>query len=227
MSGERTADEVSEGRAAPGRIRLWSEFTALFLLAPVVHVALFDTLGPFVPLIAVFAAACGLLAVTRGFRWTEVVDCRGLARHVPLILGLFALCVAVIFGLVLALIPERLFGFPRHSPDRYALVMALYPFLSVLGQEIAYRLLFFRRYRVLFPNDGTAIVASAFVFSLAHAFFQNGVAVTLTFLGGLVFAWAYARTSSFPLVWILHSLAGQVIFTSGLGTYFYHGAIPG
>ncbi len=227
MTGERVTGGMNEGRAAPGRVRLRAEFAALFLVVPAAHIAFFDTFGPFVPFIAVFAASCALLAVTPGFRWHEVVDCRGLARHVPLILGLFTVCVAVVLGLVLALVPERLFGFPRHAPLRYALVIALYPFLSVLGQEIVYRLLFFRRYRLLFPNDGTAIVASAFAFSLAHAFYQNWLAVTLTFMGGLVFAWAYARTSSFPLVWILHSLAGQVIFTSGLGTYFYHGAIPG
>lgn len=217
---------MSEEHASPGRPRLWAEFAVLFVAVPVAHVVFFDILGPFVPLVAVFAAACLLLAVTPGFRWRELVDCRGLLRHVPLILGLFTVCVVVIFGLVLALFPWLLFGFPRSSPNRFALVIALYPFLSVLGQEIAYRLLFFRRYRSLFPNDAAAIVASGVAFAVAHAFFQNWVAISLTLAGGLVFAGAYARTSSFPLVWILHSLAGQVIFTSGLGTFFYHGTIP-
>lgn len=227
MTEDRAARGAGEGRAAPGRIRLWAEFAALFLAVPVIHVAFFDALGPFVPLIAAFAASCALLAITPGFRWREVVDVRGLARRAPLILGFFVLCGAVIFGLVLALMPERLFGFVRHAPLRYALVIALYPFVSVLGQEVVYRLLFFRRYRVLFPNAGVAIVASALAFSLAHTFFQNWIAVTLTFVGGLAFAWAYARTASFPLVWILHTLAGWTIFTAGLGAFFYHGAIPG
>lgn len=215
-----------EGKAIrPARLR--AEFVILFVAVPAAHIVFFDSLGPFLPLVAVFAVSCALLTVTPGFRWFEVVDGRGLLRQAPLILGLTILGAAVIFGLVLALMPERLFGFPRHSPARYATVMALYPFLSVLGQEIAYRLLFFRRYRGLFPNDASAIIGSALVFSFAHGFYQNWLAITLTFLGGLVFAWAYARTASFPLVWILHSLAGQILFTSGLGTYFYHGAIPG
>ena len=209
------------------RGRLWTEFAVLFGAVPVAHVAFFDTLGPFLPLAGVFVAAALLLAVTPGFRWREIVDCRGLGRQVPLIAGLMAVCVAVTFGLTLALVPERLLSFPRYNPERFALVIALYPFLSVLGQEIAYRLLFFRRYGGLFPNDAAAIVASALVFAAAHAFFLNWVSVTLSFAGGLAFAWAYARSSSFPLVWILHSLAGQVLFTSGLGVFFYHGAIAG
>ena len=209
------------------RARLWTEFAVLFLLVPVCHVSYFEILGPFLPLAAVFALAFVLLAVTPGFRWREMVEVRGLARHLPLIAGLLVVCIGVTTALVLALRPWVFLGFPTRAPSRFALVIALYPFLSALGQEVAYRLLFFRRYRGLFRNDATAIVASAFVFALAHAFYQNWVAVSLSFVGGLVFAWAYVRSGSFMLAWILHTLAGWTIFTVGLGVYFYHGAIPG
>lgn len=209
--------------------RLWLriEFAALFLIVPIAHVIFFDTFGPFAPLAAVFILSAILLGLTPGFRWREMVDCRGLLRHIPMTVILIALCTAVTFGLTLLLVPERFLSFPRYNFDRYLLVIALYPFLSVLGQEIAYRLLFFKRYGALFSNQTVAIIASAFVFALAHAFYLNWVAIILSFAGGIFFAWAYVRTSSFPLVWILHSLAGQVLFTSGLGIYFYHGTIPG
>lgn len=213
--------------ALPSRGRLRVEFSILFLAVPAAHIAFFDTLGALTPLFVVFAASALLLTVTPGFRWREIVACRGLWRHIPLIAAATAACAVVTFGLTMMLVPERLLSFPRFAPERFVLVVALYPFLSVLGQETAYRLLFFRRYRALFPNDAAAIFASAIVFTLAHAFFLNWVAVVLSFAGGLAFAWAYARTSSFPLVWILHSLAGQVLFASGLGVFFYHGAIPG
>lgn len=209
------------------RVRLWAEFAVLFVAVPVAHVVYFDILGPFLPLAAVFAAAAVLLCITPGFHWREVLDCRGLLRQVPLILGLSAACVAVTFGLTLAMIPERFLSFPRYAPDRFLLVISLYPFLSVLGQEIAYRLLFYRRYGALFRNRTAGIVVSAAVFALAHAFFLNWVAIVLSFAGGIFFAWAYVRSGSFPLVWILHSLAGQILFASGLGVFFYHGAIPG
>ncbi len=40
-----------------------------------------------------------------------------------------------------------------------------------------------------------------------------------------VLAWAYAVKGSFPAALLLHALAGQIVFTSGLGVLFYHGAV--
>lgn len=216
--------DLTTSAAAP-RLRLGIEFAVLFLFVPVAHVVFFETFGPFLPLAAVFAAAAVLLTLTPGFRWRSVVDFRRPSGWLPLMIGLSAACAAIVLAIAWFLVPDRMFDFPRYSPNRFLLVIALYPFLSVLGQELAYRLLFFERYRVLFPNDASAIVASAFIFALAHAFYFNWVAVTLSFAGGLAFAWAYVRTHSFPAIWIFHSIAGQVLFTSGLGTFFYHGAI--
>lgn len=219
--------ETGTAKPAAPRAWLWTEFSVLFLIVPVAHVIFFDSLGAFAPLAAVFVTAAILLGLTPGFRWFELIDCRGLLGHIPMIVILIALCTAVTFGLTLLMIPHMFLGFPRSSFDRYLVVIALYPFLSVLGQEIAYRLLFYRRYGALFPNRTAGIVVSAFIFALAHAFYMNWVAVILSFAGGIFFAWAYERTRSFMLVWILHSLAGQVLFTSGLGIFFYHGVIPG
>lgn len=219
-----TAEQETPSPARLARLRI--EFCVIFLAIPLAHAGFVDALGALTPIIVVFGLSAVLLTVTPGFRWREIVDFRGLTRHIPLIVVAIILCVAVTFGLTLLLVPERFLAFPRYSPERFMLVVALYPFLSVLGQEIAYRVLFFRRYRALFLTDVTAIAASAFAFALAHAFYGNWIAVSLSFFGGLVFAWAYLRSGSFPLVWILHSLAGQVLFASGLGIYFYHGAIP-
>ena len=123
------------------------------------------------------------------------------------------------------MVPERIFSFPRAAPDQFLLVIFLYPFLSVLGQEIAYRLLFFERCGDLITNRTIATILSVLVFAVAHAFYRNWVAVILSFGGGLTFAWSYVRTSYFLLLWILHSLVGQILFASGLGIFFYHGAI--
>ena len=123
------------------------------------------------------------------------------------------------------MVPERIFSFPRAAPDQFLLVIFLYPFLSVLGQEIAYRLLFFERCGDLITNRTVATILSVLVFAVAHAFYRNWVAVILSFGGGLTFAWSYVRTSYFLLLWILHSLVGQILFASGLGIFFYHGEI--
>jgi membrane protease YdiL (CAAX protease family) len=165
-----------------------------------VHVVFFNTFGPFAALAAVFIASAILLVLTPGFRWFELIDCRGLLGHIPMTVILIAPCTAVTFALALLVVPERFISFPRYSFDRYLVVIALYPFLSVLGQAIAYRLLLYRRYGALFANWSAGIFVSAFIFALADAFYMNWIAVILSFAGGLFFAWGYERTRSFMLV---------------------------
>ena len=225
MTVRETAPSLDRGRLS-SRGRRSVEALLLFVAAPLVHVAFFQTLGVFAPLATVTAVGVLLLAVTPGWRWGELIDLASLRGQGRLILGFTAIAAAVIFGLVFALIPHRLFGLPRYMPETWVMVMIFYPIVSVLGQELLFRPLFFRRYGDLFGGPVTLVIANAGVFSLTHAFYQNWVALTLTFLGGLIFAEVYRRTRSFPLVFLLHSFAGQLIFTSGLGVYFYHGAIP-
>ena len=69
------------------------------------------------------------------------------------------------------------------------------------------------------------MAASAFVFALAHLVFWNWVALLLTFVGGGIFAAAYLGRGGFALAVVLHAVAGAILFTSGLGGFFYHGAI--
>jgi hypothetical protein len=47
----------------------------------------------------------------------------------------------------------------------------------------------------------------------------------LTLIGGWFFAETYARTRSMRLVWLEHALYGCLVFTIGLGDYFYHGNV--
>lgn len=211
----------------PARARRLVEFVLLFVAAPIAHVAFYHRLGTFLPLAAMVAAGVALLAVTPGFRWRELVDLRSLKGHGPTVLLFALVAAAAVFGAVLWLIPHRLFGLPRYAPETWVMVMLLYPPISVLGQELLYRPLLFRRYGDLFPTPWTLVLASAATYALAHAFYQNWVALAFSFAGGLIFAEAYRRTGSFPLVFVLHTIAGQLVFTSGLGIYFYHGAIPG
>ena len=48
-------------------------------------------------------------------------------------------------------------------------------------------------------------------------------AVTISFIGGLIFAYRYTRTRSFLAVWLEHALYGDLIFTVGLGRFFFTG----
>jgi len=143
------------------------------------------------------------------------------AAQMLVIFGVAALLIGVA---VYFLQPQVVFSFVRRAPAFWALVMVLYPVLSVYPQGIIYRAFFFERYRVLFPNPMVLIVASAIAFSFAHIIFRNPIALIFTLVGGLLFAWRYAETGSLLTSSVEHALYGCWMFTIGLGQYFYKGA---
>ena len=145
----------------------------------------------------------------------------GAASHVLLV---FFVVAVVVGAAVYFLAPHLLFNFVKRAPAFWALVMVLYPLLSVYPQGIIYRAFFFERYRVLFPNSLLLIVASAFAFSFAHIIFRNPIALSFTLVGGLLFAWRYSITGSLFTSSFEHALYGCWMFTIGLGQYFYKGA---
>jgi membrane protease YdiL (CAAX protease family) len=220
-------DPAVRPRPLPARTRRALEALALFVGVPVAHVAFYQQLGTFGPVAAMVAVGVLLLALTPTFRWRELVQLSDLRGQGGTILAYTAVAAAVIVGLVLWLVPYALLSFPQRAPTTWAMVMVLYPWASVLGQELLYRPLFFRRYGDLFPRPWMLVSANAAGFALMHAFYQNPVALGLSFAGGLVFAELYRRTGSFPLLFVLHTIGGWLVFTSGLGLFFYHGAIPG
>ncbi len=215
-------------RAAPiaraRRVRLMLELLVFFVGAPTAmaafigHYSLFAVLGGF------SAVGAVMLHVTPGFRWRDLLR-GGVLRHAKLISIVTLLSAALITGVVFAVAPERWLELPTHRTQLWIMIMILYPIVSVIPQELIYRGLFFHRYRALFPSDGVAIAANALAFGLGHALYANPVAIGLTILSGGVFGWIYVKTGSFPLVCVLHALAGQLIFTLGLGVFFYHGAV--
>ena len=217
---EQTAARIETAR----RTRLWAEFLLLFLGMPIAA-ALFFGLYPLFPTLLSFTIlAVILLAATPGFRPRELVRGPVLSAW-RLILGFALVSVAITFTLALALVPERFLELPRQRPELWLRIMLLYPLFSAIPQEIISRGLFFRRYGALFPDDRIAIGLNGLAFGLGHLFYMNPVAIGLTAISGLIFAWTYLRQRSFLLVVVLHAIAGQIMFTSGLGIYFYHGAI--
>jgi membrane protease YdiL (CAAX protease family) len=103
--------------------------------------------------------------------------------------------------------------------------MFAYPLVSVLPQELAYRVYFFQRYAPLFGSKSGMIAASAIVFGFGHIVFHNWPAVVLTLLGGLLFAKTYRRTSSLLLVSFEHALYGWAVFTIGYGEFLVEGTL--
>lgn len=139
------------------------------------------------------------------------------------ILILFAIGAAAVVLAMAKLMPDRLFALAAEQPGKWLKIMTLYPFTSVLAQELVYRVFFFHRYGPLFKSRWMLIAVNALVFGFGHILFRNWIAVAATVIGGALFAWRYERTRSFWAVWTEHVLWGWLVFTVGLGVYFFTG----
>lgn len=155
------------------------------------------------------------IELTRGFDFKTLLD---ILLHFFFIGGALTILVGLMW-------PEIFFGFPQAQPDIWRIVMIGYPILSVIPQELVYRTLFFHRYGPLF-DDGAklAVFANSLFFGFAHIVMANPVAVAGTMLISLLFARRYLRSGSLWATWLEHSLYGCLIFTLGLGIYFYTGS---
>jgi membrane protease YdiL (CAAX protease family) len=216
--------DQSQGAAFRTEPILAAEFAFLFVGLPLLMALAVpaDWLWPI--LFSVTGLSLVLLGRTPGFSWAELgrgwlrLDWRMIAAPASLTAAAAAL-------LVWWLVPAQAFYLPRRATELWLMIMLLYPLLSALPQELIFRVLFFRRYGGLFPDRRVALLVNGLVFGLAHLMFWNWVAVAMTVAGGMLFGWAYQRRG-FAMAVVLHALCGGIIFTSGLGTYYYHGAVP-
>lgn len=121
--------------------------------------------------------------------------------------------------------PSILFSMPREKPTLWLIIMIFYPLVSVYPQEVIWRTFMFHRYARLFPARVPMIAASAIAFGHAHVAFHNWLAVGLCIVGGVLFGRTFDRSRSTLASWIDHALYGCLIFTIGLGSFFYSGAV--
>lgn len=206
------------------RRRLWAEFVLLFAAAPLAMATLLPPRAMFPALFGLTAVGIVLLQLTPGFRWRELS--RGWGRIDWRFVGLFvAVTVALTAAVVAGFAPQDAFGLLRANPAMMAVIALLYPVMSALPQEIVFRPLFFRRYSAILPPLRAAIPLNAALFSLAHLMYWSWIVAVMTFGGGLVFAWAYEARRSFPMAFVLHALAGVILFLMGLGVFFYSGNV--
>lgn len=208
----------------PSQARLWAEFAGLFVGVPVLMAVYFGQYSLFAAVWSLAAVAATLLALTPGFSWKSLLQGPVLSEwRVILICSAVSAATCLLF--VFALVPERFLELPSYRTALWVLIMVAYPLASAWPQELIFRSLFFERYGVLFPGTALAIAVNGAVFGFGHLFYMNPVTISMTAIGGAVMGWAYMRSRSMLLAWVLHSLAGQMVFTSGLGIFFYHGAV--
>jgi uncharacterized protein len=206
--------------ANPSRgLRLWliAEFALIYGGGPLL--VLFLRL----PGVLFLVLWVGALIAYFATRWVQPIpnDSRAEIRAVLL---RFAAVAPIITAATWLLWPGQFLSLPRERPVFWAIIMVLYPLLSVWPQEMLYRALLFARYAAILPTNARRILASAVAFGFAHVIFLNWIAIAMTTAGGLLFARDYARHRSLKLVCLEHSLYGCLIFTIGLGRFFYTGA---
>ncbi|MEI4486241.1 CPBP family intramembrane glutamic endopeptidase [Frigidibacter sp. MR17.14] len=208
----------------PSRPWLWVEFIGLYLAIPLLIAVWLPASRMFTALFAMTALGLVLLWRTPGFSWLRLArdGWRGLSLGPVVVLAALTALASVA---VLAATGGAMFELPRERPGLWVAILVLYPLLSALPQELIFRPLFFRRYARLLPGDRAAIVMNAAVFALAHLMYWSWVVAAMTFAGGLAFAWAYEVRKSLPLAVVLHAVAGGVLFTVGMGAYFYSGNV--
>lgn len=203
------------------RLRLGVEFVALFWGVPALLWAR-PVHGPKILLLLVVAGVCLALLLRDGSfdrqrLWNSQSARAGLGR----VVWVFMVTAPLLIAGVLCFRPGDWLGFVRRAPVLWAVVMALYPLLSVYPQEIIYRAFLFHRYRPLFPSDRAITWASAASFAFVHIVYGSAVSVLLSLAGGYLFANTYRRSGSLLLVSIQHALYGDLLFTIGLGHFFY------
>ncbi len=213
------------------------ELVGLFFVVPLGVAGLayaFPGRLPLIPALWVVAAGCAVVLWrdptferTRlwgapRFRW----------RDFAVVAGRFGVLAVVILGVFWVLrgrevfwtpFGERLFAFPRRSPGFWALVMVLYPVLSVVPQGVVWRAFMRQRYRPLLGDGWLLLVVMAVAFALVHLIMRNGFAVAATLVGGLLFAHTYRRTGSLLLSNVEHALYGCWMFTCAGSALFYAG----
>lgn len=207
------------------RLERWAELLILLLGVPLL---LWLVLPPkaIIPVVWTMAVLCHHLSsrieASHPRVWWNVAAVtraelkRMLLRFIP--------CALLLYGLTRYFHPEMLFSFVLTMPVFWAVVMVLYPILSVVPQEIIFRRYIYVRFAGILTPMGLWLV-SGLGFGFAHIALDNWVAPALCAIGGLMFAQTYARTRSLALVSLEHALYGDMVFTLGLGRYFYHGAV--
>ena len=214
--------------ARASRLQLWIEFVALFVGVPVLMAIFFEeiqqrrALFGTVWLLALLSVV--LLWRTPGWRFRQLF--RGpVLKEWAIILGFSVATALTCTAFVFAIDPEMFLRIVTYRPELWLMIMVAYPILSAWPQEVIFRSLFFERYQTLFSSTAVLIIVNGLVFGFAHLFYMNWVTISMTAVGGMIMGWAYLRHRSMSFAWVLHAIAGNLVFTIGLGQFFYSGNV--
>jgi hypothetical protein len=178
----------------------------------------------FIALLPVLAIVLVFLMLDRTFSLRRELS-RGFSlAQLASIIAVFVIGGGAVAYYVAQVHPDWFLEFPRNRPETYMRIMLLYPLMSVIAQELVYRTFYFHRYGMLFGRAWwLAIALNGILFGFGHIVVGTPLAIYGTMVTGVLFAWRYAMTRSFWAVFIEHTLWGGLVFTVGLGRFFFTG----
>lgn len=141
----------------------------------------------------------------------------------PVFRASLALCLICLY--VILFEPQKFLNLPKEHFWLWLGIIILYPLVSVLPQEIIYRVYIFEVHKKLLNPPLLALIVSSLTFAWVHIVFAGWFAVGASLIAGIMLGWNYHvnRTQN-GAIWPLlleHSLYGQLVFSLGLGQYFY------
>jgi len=204
------------------QVLLKIEFAVLFFLLPLFY-AFNRESSPILLLLVLSFSTFFILYKDPSFDSRKFINIYSMKPHMKKMLTAFLLTALGATLFVAYFLPEYLFFCIKKDFWLWCYIMLIYPALSVYPQELIYRGFFFHRYGQLFKSENTLITMSAVSFSFAHVIYFHPVSVFLTLIGGFIFALTYHKTKSILAASIEHALYGCLLYTIGLGRFFYTG----
>jgi len=203
------------------KIYLGIEFIVLFFGVPLFLLFYRNLMLPSTVLLPVLVLIFFLLHKNPRFKWKELfywnINKSLYIKHAKLII----LAILVLVGFVLVFIPGELFNLPKNNWKIWIAICFFYPVFSVFAQEIIFRTFIFKRYVLLFNKPIYFILASGISFSFAHIFYYSHISILTTFILGIYLASVYLKTKSVLFTSLIHGILGDVVFTIGMGQYFW------
>lgn len=202
-----------------GTILKIAEITVIYIGLPLLYWFDYIPFHKAIPLFLVFLVYLYILIKDKKFNrkifWLN--SFRNWSQMIIRVTVFFVLSVIV----VIIFMPENLFIIPRTNPLLFILIFIFYPVWSAYPQELIYRAYFYHRFSSVLKNERISIMINALLFSFSHVIFNNWIAIVVTFFGSLLFSYIYKKSNSLMVTFIEHALYGNIIFTVGLGKYFY------
>lgn len=202
-------------------IYLILEFTLLFFGIPLFLFFDRSLIHPSAILLPVLLGVLLLLRFRTDFKWKELVQFTVSKNEWLNALTILVVSFSVMLVYVLLFEPDKLFNLPKGNVPIWLLLCVFYPVFSAYAQEVLYRLFLAKRYSSFLKSKQVYILLSGISFSFVHILYYSHVSIILTFIAGLYLSSVYLRTKSVVFTSILHGALGNLVFTVGLGDYFW------